>query len=230
MARWNNTALTSEEISRFKRDVVLRESGRLFNRNGYHNTSLDDIALALGVSKGTLYNYVTDKQEILFAFHNMGMDIGERAIAAARDIKENGLGKIRFAVVTYIRDVGEELGGYGVVAEIGALKTAEREKIVKRRDALDRSFTALIEEGMADGSLRRVDPKMALFTFLGVFQIIPNWFSPDGRLSSSEVADAIADVLLYGMAGPSVSEDAIEQKAQPVSSRKRRRSPKAAPS
>ncbi len=227
MARWNNTALTSEEISRFKRDVVLRESGRLFNLNGYHNTSLDDIALALGVSKGTLYNYVADKQEILFAFHNMGMDIGERAIAAASELKASGLCKIRFAVVTYIRDVGEELGGYGVVAEIGALKTAEREKVVARRDALDRSFKALIEEGMADGSLRQVDPKMALFTFLGVIQLIPNWFSPDGRLTSSEVADAIADVLLYGMAGPRKSEDTPGQAERPAASRSRKRSAKA---
>ena len=212
MARWNNTIQTSDEIARFKRDVVLRESGRLFNKGGYHNTSLDDIAKALGVSKGTLYNYVSDKQEILFAFHNMAMDIGERALDMAGESELDGLSKIKLGISTYIRDIGEELGGYGVVAEVGALKTGDREKIVVRRDTLDAKFMALIQQGVADGSIRDLDPKMALFTFLGTIQLIPNWFSPEGRLSASEVAEAITDILIYGMAGQYEPDSSVQTK------------------
>ena len=201
MARWNNAAQTNAEVTRFKRDAVLRESGRLFSRKGYHNTSLEEIASALGVSKGTLYNYVSDKQEILFAFHNMGMDIGERVALQAEESEQNGAGKIRFAIATYIAEVSEELGGYGVVAEIGALKPADRAAVLERRDSLDRRFIRMVEEGVADGSLRDVDPRMCVFTFLGAMQLVPNWFSPEGRLTGREVAESIADILVNGMAG-----------------------------
>ncbi len=63
-----------------KRRAVIRESGRIFSRRGYHNTSLDDVAKALNVSKGTLYNYVQDKEDILFECHKLSLDIGERAL------------------------------------------------------------------------------------------------------------------------------------------------------
>ena len=200
MARWNNSTQTDEEVNRLKREAVLRESGRLFSRHGYHNTSLESIAAALGVSKATLYNYVRDKQEILFTFHNMAMSIGERAADAAEQSGLNGAGKIKFSIVTYIADVSAELGGYGVIAEIGALRPADRKIVVDRRHKLDRRFIRMVEEGIADGSLRSVDPGMAVFTVLGALQLVPNWFSPDGRLTGREVAEATADILVYGMA------------------------------
>lgn len=200
MARWNNVIQTNEEILRFKREAVLRESGRLFSRNGYHNTSLDDIARSLGVSKGTLYNYVDDKQEILFSFHNMAMEIGERVVAAAGSSEGNGATRLRTAFANYIHEVNEELGGYGVISEIGALKPLDREAVLARRDRLYRSFTKLLEQGVTDGSVRAVDPKIAVFTMMGVMQLVPNWFSPTGRLTAREVAEAMADIVMGGMA------------------------------
>ncbi len=203
MARWENTIQTNQEVHRLKRDAVLREAGRLFSRNGYHNTSLDEVASTLGVSKGTLYNYVTDKQDILFSFHQMALAIARRVIAEAQEKGENGLEKIKLSTANYIREVGEELGGYGVIAEISALKPEDRKIIIEMRSEIERAYGDFAQEGAKDGSLSAVDPKMAIFTFFGAVQLVPNWFSPEGNLSPAEVADAITDILIYGMATPS---------------------------
>src|SRR5262249_61428077 len=48
-----------------KRDAVIRAAAREFNRKGYHNTSLDDIAARLQVTKPTVYYYVTSKEQLL---------------------------------------------------------------------------------------------------------------------------------------------------------------------
>lgn len=200
MARWTNELDTKSEIFRLKRDTVLRESGRLFNRRGFHNTSLSDVARHLDVSKGTLYNYVTDKQEILFEFHKMALDIGDRAMDAADAFDGPTAGKLRTAIRGYIAAVNETLGGYGVIAEVGALKPEDRKEVIRRRDAFDKRFTDLVEDGVRDGSLRPVDPKMAVFTFMGALQTIPNWFSPEGRLSGEQVADQVTDLLMNGIA------------------------------
>src|SRR6202008_2553502 len=75
MAHWKNASQTNDEISRLKRDAIIREAARIFSRDGFHNASLDDVARVLDVSKGTLYNYVRDKQEILFELVALEKDL-----------------------------------------------------------------------------------------------------------------------------------------------------------
>ena len=50
-----------------KRNAVLREAARAFNRQGFHATSLDVIARELGVTKAALYHYFPNKSALLTA-------------------------------------------------------------------------------------------------------------------------------------------------------------------
>jgi len=217
MARWKNASHLNE--FQLKRDTVLRESGRIFNREGFHNTSLDDVANHLDVSKATLYNYVKDKQEMLFEFHKMALIIGDEAMEMARKVDANGAGKLRVAMREYIAMVTERLGGYGVIAELGALKPLDRQEIIAGRERFDKRFVALLAIGVKDGSLRPIDPKMAVFAFMGALQTIPNWFSPNGRLSGAEVAERMTDLLMNGMATTPASVSSA-QRSNPLSTLK----------
>src|SRR5947207_3742350 len=67
-----------------KREAVIRAAAREFNRKGYHNTSLDDIATALEVTKPTVYYYVTSKEQLLFECFVAGV---EQIPAAFRDVR-----------------------------------------------------------------------------------------------------------------------------------------------
>src|SRR5437016_1336195 len=49
-------------------EIVLRAS-ELFDEVGYHLTSMDDIARAVGLAKPTLYHYFPSKDSILLAIH-----------------------------------------------------------------------------------------------------------------------------------------------------------------
>ena len=217
MARWKNASHLNE--FQIKRDTVLRESVRMFNREGFHNTSLDDVANHLDVSKATLYNYVKDKQEMLFEFHKMALIIGDEAMEMARKVEVNGAGKLRVAIREYIAMVTERLGGYGVIAELGALKPLDRQEIIAGRERFDKRFVALLAIGVKDGSLRPIDPKMAVFAFMGALQTIPNWFSPNGRLSGAEVAERMTDLLMNGMATTPASVSSA-QRSNPLSTLK----------
>lgn len=200
MPRWKNNLMTTEEVQRIKREAVLKEAGRAFSKRGFHNTSLDDVAKALHVSKGTLYNYVTDKQEILFEFYRIGAEIGERAFEFGKQAGGSGADVLSTVLRTYIRLLTEELGACGALMEIDALRPADRAVAVKSRDAFQRKFLALIEAGIKDGSLRPVDdPKLAIYTFMGAINWMPRWYSPGGRLTSADVAQTMTDLLLGGM-------------------------------
>src|SRR6185312_4198944 len=57
-----------------KREAVIRAAARAFNQKGYHNTSLDDIAAALEVTKPTVYYYVSNKEQLLFECFLAGVE------------------------------------------------------------------------------------------------------------------------------------------------------------
>lgn len=50
-----------------KKDVILRAAISLFAQKGYHATSMQEIAEASGVAKGTLYTYFQSKDELLYS-------------------------------------------------------------------------------------------------------------------------------------------------------------------
>ena len=56
-----------------KRDAVIRTAARAFRARGYHNTSLDDIASELNVTKPTVYHYVQNKEQLLFECFRAGL-------------------------------------------------------------------------------------------------------------------------------------------------------------
>lgn len=199
MPRWKNTLQTSVEVQKIKRDAVLREAGRAFSRYGYHNTSLDEVARVLQVSKGTLYNYVKDKQEILMECQRMAIGIGDRAFAFGEHRGGTGADILRNILTHYILLLTEELGACAVLMEVDALRPADRAEVVEHRSEFERRFVAAIQRGIEDGSIRPVDPKLAVFTFMGGINWIPRWYQPEGRLSGARIAESMTDLLLAGL-------------------------------
>src|SRR5579859_3879239 len=64
-----------------KREAVLRTAARLFNEQGFHATSLDDVARGLNVTKPTIYHYFRSKDDVLFECCRLGLEMIEEAVA-----------------------------------------------------------------------------------------------------------------------------------------------------
>lgn len=219
MPRWKNDSQTDDQIQRIKRAAVIKQAGLAFSKRGYHNTSLDEVAKMLQVSKGTLYNYVKDKQEILFECHEMALDIGDRAFEFTQAHQGTGAEILEATLCRYIEMLTEELGACGVLMEVDALRPEDRERVAKRRSAFERQFVAMIDKGMKDGSMRSIDPKLAVFTFMGAVNWMPRWFTPEGRLTGAQVARQMTDLLLTGLLTSTAPRSAV---ATPVGRARRR--------
>ncbi|TAK13729.1 MAG: TetR/AcrR family transcriptional regulator [Rhizorhabdus sp.] len=200
MPRWENGFQTSEEIQRYKRYAVIREAARIMSRRGFHNTSLDEVAKVLGISKGTLYNYVTDKQEILFECHNIALDLGDYAAHVARTAGGRGIDKLRLLLRCYIIWMYGQDGVAGVTFDVNALRPDDRAAVVKRRDAMEANLLALLKESTDDGSIRPCDARIAVYAIMTAVNGISTWFSVDGRLTIEAVADQMLDLLTLSLA------------------------------
>lgn len=196
---WKNVAPSRDELFTLKRTALLREAARAFSARGYHDTSLDDVAKTLGVTKPALYYYVTNKQEILFECHMLAQDLGNVAYDYAMENGKTGRERIVLVCRRYIELITSEIGSCAVLSEFAALETKNRATIARRRDEFQKKFSDLIDEGVRDRSIRVVDARMTVFFFMGAINWMTQWFRPDGKLSGKEIARAFSDLLEHSL-------------------------------
>ncbi len=79
--------MRSREKSKAERQAKILQAARmLFTELGYEAATLNQIAAVAGLGKGTIFNYVTDKQDIIFLiFHEDMSSLIERALSEAGD-------------------------------------------------------------------------------------------------------------------------------------------------
>lgn len=192
---WKNVVLSREQQFSLKRAALLREAGRAFSVRGYHDTSLEDVAKTLAVTKAALYYYVKNKQEILFECHMMSLDLGEQALKFCESNGKNGLDKVLLLIGKYVELITSEMGSFAVLGEFDALEAQNKATVARRRDKFDRQFRKIISEGIADETIRAVDPKLTVFFYMGAINWMTRWFKPDGALRGEEIAQHLVDLV-----------------------------------
>ena len=197
MSRW---AIVREELLETKRKTIVREAARVFNRRGSHGATLDLVAERLGVTKAALYRYVQSKQDLLYACHEEAMEIARESMDKGEALGRNGLEKIQIGMATYLREMIGVMGVPVLILEENALTGKQAKHIIGLRDAFEDRMRRLVREGIADGSILPLNPKLAMFVLLGAVHWVTKWYSPDGPWSADEVADGLIEMATRGLA------------------------------
>jgi AcrR family transcriptional regulator len=183
-----------------KREAVLLRAVEFFNQKGFHATSLDDVALSLNVTKPTIYHYFANKDEILFACVQRGLEEIRLAAEAAEQAGGNGLQRLRALLIDYAMMMSD---GFGACVGRTPDHALSRESLARiklfKRDT-DAIVRRLIEAGMADGSIAAADVRLTTFTVLGALNWISRWYDPAGPLSKREIAEHSVGTLIGGLA------------------------------
>jgi AcrR family transcriptional regulator len=196
-----------------KRDAVLRAAAQAFNENGFHKTSLDDVAERLNVSKPTIYYYVKNKDEILFECVRIGLKMLEEESAKVGRSDETGLGKLVALWRVYAGIVTGDFGRCLILVGEDPLPPDTRKELRALKGRIDKRFRAVVEEGIADGSIRPCNPKLAAFASAGALSWIARWYDPKGPIEPAELADQIIDMLIHGIGGPNANGRTAAQSA-----------------
>jgi len=189
------------EARALKREAVILAAARAFRARGYHNTSLDDLAASLKVTKPTLYLYVPNKEAILFECFRAGLD----SLLQTLDECERAGGPARERLFAFIRGYATAIvGDFGwcmLRAEDQHLGTAMSRRIKLLKAGIDKRMRALIEAGVADGSIRDCDPKMTAFALAGALNWMGHWYREDAALEPHEIAERFIDFFNRGLRG-----------------------------
>jgi AcrR family transcriptional regulator len=194
-------AARSRERSRStKREAVIRTAAREFNRRGFHNTSLDDIAAALNVTKPTVYYYVASKEQLLFECFLAGLEPIRAAFAEAGRRDAPARERLAEVLRRYAAAIASEYGWCMVRAEDQDLGASLSSHVKALKSEIDQGIRRLLVEGMRDGSIAPCDPKMTAFAFAGALNWIAHWYRDNQALTPHEIGDAFVQLFERGIA------------------------------
>lgn len=172
----------------------------LFQEKGYHATSMQDIANAVGLQKGSLYHYISGKQDLLVMIFQGVISEYNTRLSEIRQMDLPAGERLEMAIRQHIRIIAEHLGMLTIfLRESYALSPAQRERVQAEISRYNQGFEELYLEGVRSGEVRDLDPKLVCRTLLGACNWLYRWYRPDGAMSIDELADFMVDLLLHGI-------------------------------
>lgn len=195
---WPN-ARTRSQVREEKRQAVLLAAVRLFNAKGFHSTSLDDVAVALQVTKPTIYHYFKSKDDVLFECCQAGLRDITAAFEEAMAQGGNGAARLRALMVGYALLMTRDFGMCITRTADSELSPASLVRFRALKRDVDQFLRRAIRDAMEDGSIARADVHLTAFTISGAINWIGRWYAPDGPLSAHEIAEGIAERLMSGL-------------------------------
>lgn len=149
-------ARSLKERQREERErLILEAAEKLLLERGYHETSIDDIAARVGISKGTVYLHFASKEDLVFALLTRGM----RAFLQRIDDILSGTGTAREKLATLIEQAYGDMAGqrfqlFSAIfqsPEIHSRLADRRNQMRELWDERQQRIAALLEAGKAEG-------------------------------------------------------------------------------
>lgn len=173
---------------------------RLFRQRGFHATSMQDLGEALGMNRGSLYHYISAKDELLWAILTRALDRLEERVLPILATDARAVDRLTDAIHEHLRVAADHADELSLIQiEWRALDRARQAEMIRRRDAYEARWRATLEAGIADGSLRSFDVRLAGIGILSACNWFTQWYRPGGASSVDEIADAFAELFLGGL-------------------------------
>lgn len=169
---------------------ILRHAMEAFNEQGYHGTSVRDIAGRVGVTVPALYYHYENKQALLATLLETSIkDVLDRCRTAAGEAGDDPLARFRGMVESIVLYMAHRQQLAFLDTEIRSLEPQNRARYVALRDYLEHMLLDTVEEGCAQGVFTTPIPADAVRAVLVMCQGVANWFRADGPLTAEEVAE-----------------------------------------
>ena len=183
-----------------RKQEILRVAARIFRQKGYNATSMNDLAAACGLFKGSLYHYFKNKEEILretiqsyFDYLMPHLDQIDSSTASPKE-------RLRMSLEIQLRSIEANRDAVSVaLREDRSVQNPYRQAYVAQRNRLEAHLAGILEEGIEKGVFRKLDVRMTTKAILGMCNWATIWYNRGGRLASSEIARHFADIAISGI-------------------------------
>lgn len=184
---------------------IINTAFELFNVKGYRSVTLSELASKLGISKKTLYQYFTGKEDIAEAVLSEKMKQLTHQIDQSRSVSDDPLAEIKITLI----------GIKNQIMMVNPLFLYDIEKYIPSLWAKIEAFRAeklmfmikLLERAQHNGWIKPIQPKLAAHVFVSTVQtIVQPKFLSQNHYSIEQALDALIDIFLTGITSSSYLE------------------------
>jgi AcrR family transcriptional regulator len=183
-----------------RRETIIDTSARVFARQGYHATGINELCDANDLGKGALYHYIGSKEGLLAAIHDRVMDEvlrGADRVAAAGGSPPAQLEMLGDELLDVIHRYPDHVWVF--LHEFPALTGERAATFRKRRQEYEARVEAVLRAGVQSGEFRDLDPWLTARAWLGMHNYTYLWLRPGQRLTARDVAKPFADIFIRGI-------------------------------
>lgn len=180
-------------------DEIVRVAATCFGELGYGAATLDTIAAKAGVSKVTLYRYVSSKEELLSLVFERTIESFRRGLRQITDQRLPADEKLRRIIRYQVALLAGHLPFLTVFfSEESRLPPPVATRTARAKRDYDRAIERVVRDGVDEGLFRDLPPTLLVFGILGMCNWLHKWYRPEGRASAEEIADVFLDLLERG--------------------------------
>ena len=183
---------------------IIDTAAEIFHEQGYSETSVHDIAEAVGILKGSLYYYIRSKEDLLFQVLSDVHDAFKGIVERTKAIDAPAVERLRYYIREHVIFNTQNVTKMAVFYhDYRALSEEPLAEIVERRRFYEEYLRDLIAEAQAEGSVNAdLEPKLAAFTLFGMMNWVYHWYSPTGAWTPDEIGEQVASMAIDGLVGP----------------------------
>ena len=184
-----------------RRAEMVAVAARLFSERGYHGTSMQHLAEALGLQRGSLYAHIGSKEELLFDVVNEGADRFLERGAEATAFDGPAAARLRLLLVGHVETAIEHLEAATVfLNEWRYLSSDLRSVVQDKRDRYEALARAIVDDGIVAGEFRAdADVRFAARLVLSAGNWTYAWYRPGGELGPTQIGEKFAELLIRGL-------------------------------
>jgi TetR/AcrR family transcriptional regulator, cholesterol catabolism regulator len=196
-------AKASRELKVSREEELLSNAIQLFSRGGFRETSLQEIADELGITRPLFYYYFESKEDLLWRIIG---HLGDTLLEQARPIAVADEPPVRRLTLIFERHIGtllENVDAFRIYFAERNQLSGKRDMRLKRGERLYHELvTEVIAEGQRLGQVRPGDAHLATRLAMGTANSLLRWYTPAGPISSADVMSATVEYMLAGLATP----------------------------
>jgi AcrR family transcriptional regulator len=180
-----------------KKQEILRSAAAVLAEKGYQGTTMEEVAAKLLMTKGSMYYYFKNKDDLLYQCHQMIMEISLERIEEVVNSDLDPVEKLRRAIKGHILLATSEKSMFMVMDKPNQnFSDVQLQEVLDLRKQYSKYFDSLIIEGIEKDVFNQVDVKMVRLIILGALNWIQQWYVEGGPQSSEEISEAFANYLL----------------------------------
>ena len=180
-----------------QREQILARAAELFARQGYTATSMNQVALACGVSKPSLYHYVRDKYQLL-------VEIAEGHVERLKELATRPRtaapeARVRAMIASFLEVYAESQAAHRVLTEdVKFLEPADRKRVLDIQRVVVSAFAEAIADARPELRAAELHRPLTMLLF-GMMNWMFTWLQPRGKLTHAALAPIVADLFFGGV-------------------------------